>query len=87
VKGKAIGYRVLSEVATLVTPDTIMAWHRKLIAMKWDYSSRRKTVVRPRVMKEIAIDPAPRRKNQMSRRAFQRKVGKHLFFLGRICYE
>jgi transposase InsO family protein len=53
VKGKAIGYKVLSEVATIVTPDTILAWHRKLIAMKWDDSSRRMTVGRPRVMKEI----------------------------------
>jgi len=26
-KGKAIGYRVLSEVATIVTPDTIFRWH------------------------------------------------------------
>ena len=39
--------RLLSEVATLVTPDTIMAWHRKLMAMKWDYSSRRNTPGRP----------------------------------------
>ncbi len=41
-KGKALGRRVLAEVATIVTPDTIMAWYRKLIARKWDYSSRRK---------------------------------------------
>ncbi len=54
VKGKAIGYKVLSEVATLVTPDTMMAWHRKLVAMKWDYSSRRKTAGRPMVMEAQA---------------------------------
>jgi putative transposase len=41
-KGKAIGYRLLSEVATIVTPDTIFRWHRQLIAEKWDYSDRRK---------------------------------------------
>ncbi len=31
-KGKALGRQVLAEVANLVTPDTILAWHRKLIA-------------------------------------------------------
>jgi hypothetical protein len=41
-KGKAIGYRVLSEVATIVTPDTIFRWHRRLIAEKWDYSAKRR---------------------------------------------
>lgn len=35
-KGKALGYRMLSEVATIVTPDTILRWHRRLIAEKWD---------------------------------------------------
>lgn len=54
VKGKAIGYKALSEVATIVTPDTIMAWHRKLIAMKWNYSARRRKPGRPGVMKRIA---------------------------------
>ena len=33
-KGKALGYRMLSEVATMVTPDTILRWHRRLIAKK-----------------------------------------------------
>jgi putative transposase len=54
VRGKAIGYRILSEIATIVTPDTIMAWHRKLIAMKWNFSSRRRRPGRPGIMKQIA---------------------------------
>jgi len=33
--GKALGRKVLAEVATIVTPDTILAWYRKLIARKW----------------------------------------------------
>ena len=41
IKGKALGRKVLREVASIVTPDTILAWHRKLIAQKWDYSERR----------------------------------------------
>ena len=33
-RGKAIGRRALVEVASLVTPDTILRWHRQLIAQK-----------------------------------------------------
>lgn len=53
VKGKVLGRKVLREVASIVTPDTILAWHRKLIAQKWDYSHRRGPG-RPRVKDEIA---------------------------------
>jgi hypothetical protein len=38
-KGKALGRKALKEIASIVTPDTILAWHRKLIARKWDYSA------------------------------------------------
>ena len=30
--GKRLGQQALKEVASLATPDTILAWHRKLIA-------------------------------------------------------
>ncbi len=53
VKGKVLGRKVLRQVASIVTPDTILAWHRKLIAQKWDYSDRRGPG-RPRVKDEIA---------------------------------
>ena len=42
VKGKILGRKLLEEIATIVTPDTLLRWHRKLIARKWDYSDRRK---------------------------------------------
>ena len=41
------------ELTTIVTPDTILRWHRTLVAQKWDYSDRRKSVGRPCVKKEI----------------------------------
>jgi transposase InsO family protein len=50
-KGKPLGRKVLSRVATIVTPDTIMAWYRRLIASKWTYP--RTKVGRPGVMKAI----------------------------------
>ncbi len=41
VLGKTLGRTVLQEWGSIVTPDTIMRWYRKLIAMRWDYSARR----------------------------------------------
>jgi hypothetical protein len=35
VCGQRLGRRLLSRVATIVTPDTILRWHRQLIARKW----------------------------------------------------
>jgi len=51
VLGKALGRRVLNQIATLVTPETILGWHRKLIARRWTYS--RKGPGRPQIMKVI----------------------------------
>jgi len=51
-KGHRLGRRLLSRVATIVTPDTILRWHRRLIAEKWSYA--RKRPGRPRTMKRIA---------------------------------
>jgi len=51
-KGKRIGRAALDRVATLVTPDTIMRWHRRLIAAKWTYSAKRH-VGRPGLMSTI----------------------------------
>src|SRR5829696_2576665 len=36
VKAKGLGHRALAAVATIVTPETLLAWHRKLIARKYD---------------------------------------------------
>lgn len=41
-KAKRLGRRVLDQVATIVTPATLLTWHRKLIAQKYDGSALRK---------------------------------------------
>jgi putative transposase len=35
-RGKKLGKKALAEVATIVTPETTLAWHRKFIAKKFD---------------------------------------------------
>ena len=49
-KGWEIGWRLLGEYATIVTPDTLLRWHRKLIAQKWANKAGKG---RPGVMKRI----------------------------------
>ncbi len=51
-KGKALGRRVLRDLGTIVTPDTILRWYRRLVARKYDGSGKRGPG-RPRVMDAI----------------------------------
>jgi len=51
-KGQRLGRRVLRQVVTIVTPDTILRWHRRLIAGKWTFE--RKRPGRPGIMKKIS---------------------------------
>jgi hypothetical protein len=41
VIGYRLGRRILAEVATIVTPDTILRWHRELIERKWTHAASR----------------------------------------------
>ncbi len=41
VKGMALGRKVLREIAGIVTPDTILAWYRRLVVRKYDGSKKR----------------------------------------------
>jgi transposase InsO family protein len=52
VKAKAVGRKGLFELDTLVTPDTLLRWHRQLIARKYDGSERRRPG-RPKTAVEI----------------------------------
>jgi hypothetical protein len=51
-KAKGLGRKILAEVATIVTPNTLLAWHRRLIAQKYD-GSRHRQPGRPRKADEI----------------------------------
>lgn len=51
-KAKVLGRKALGEVATLVAPDTLLRWHRSLIARKYDGSGKR-GVGRPEVTSVI----------------------------------
>ena len=52
VRAKKLGWRMLHELTTIVTPATLLAWHRRLIARKYD-GSRQRGPGRPRVLEEI----------------------------------
>jgi transposase InsO family protein len=52
-KAKLLGRKRLLQLATVATPDTLLRWHRQLIAFKWNYSDRRQRVGRPRIRQEV----------------------------------
>ena len=53
-KAKGLGRTILAEVATIVTPETLLSWHRKLIAQKYDGSGKRGPG-RPRTAGELEV--------------------------------
>ncbi|MBP7147514.1 MAG: hypothetical protein KBD01_08210 [Acidobacteria bacterium] len=53
-KAKALGRKALDELATLAAPETLLAWHRALIARKWDFSSCRSKPGRPPLTRKTA---------------------------------
>jgi putative transposase len=53
IRGQELGRALLAEVATLVTPDTILRWHHRLVAAKRTFEAKSKRV-RAGLMKKIA---------------------------------
>src|ERR1700686_819935 len=52
-KAKAVGRKALLELETVVSPDTLLRWHRRLIAEKWNFVHRRGPG-RPGIMQRIS---------------------------------
>ena len=51
-KGHNLGRKSLNRFANLLTPNTMLAWHRRLVAQKYD-SSKSRNPGRPRTKAEI----------------------------------
>jgi hypothetical protein len=51
--GYKLGKHALEDVATIVKPDTILGWHRNLVAQKFDGSIQRKAPGRPPIDPEL----------------------------------
>jgi hypothetical protein len=39
VRAYRLGRQALRDIATIVTPDTLLPWHRQLVARKWTYAT------------------------------------------------
>jgi putative transposase len=51
--GMRLGRKALDEVANIVRPETILAWHRRLVARKFDGSKKKAVAGRPRTEIEL----------------------------------
>src|SRR5437764_12793732 len=51
--GQQLGKKTLEEVATIVKPETILGWHRKLVAQKCDGSTQRQSPGRPKIAPDL----------------------------------
>jgi putative transposase len=48
-----LGRKRLKDVSAIATPDTLLRWYKRLIAQKFDGSTQRRPLGRPRVAEEI----------------------------------
>jgi putative transposase len=52
-KAKAVGRKALLELDTIVSPDTLLRWHRRVVAQKWNFVERR-SPGRPGIIRRIS---------------------------------
>ena len=52
-KARAVGRKALLELDTIVSPDTLLRWHRRLVAQKWNFVERR-GVGQPGIMRHLS---------------------------------
>ena len=62
--GEAVGRKKLSELDPIVLPDTLLRWHRQLIATKWTFLRRgpgrpRASLRRPRPNRKARLTLHP----------------------------
>ena len=57
VRGQTLGRRIVSQVAGIVTPDTILRWYRRLIAQQYEGRARRRRgrPMTPRAVAELVV--------------------------------
>ena len=79
-KAKQLTRELLEQTTVLFTPDTVMAWYRKLIAQKYDGSKNCKHPGRPKISQEI-IDLVIRFKQENPRWGYTR-IRDYLVYLG-----
>jgi transposase len=48
-----MGRKLMRQVVTIVKPDTILKWQRRLERAKWDYSKRSRRPGRPRTPADL----------------------------------
>jgi len=68
--GKRLGRKVLADAYSLFSPDTILGWHRRLVARKYD-GSKKRTSGRRRIsdeLEELIVQIARKNKTWGSRR-------------------
>ncbi len=61
ILAKRVGRKALSDISGVFCPDTLMLWHRKLVANKYDGSKNRGKGGRPRIsdyLRELIIEMA-----------------------------
>ena len=51
-KARSVGRETLRELGTIVTPETLLRWHRELVARKWTFIERRRPG-RPRTRHDL----------------------------------
>jgi hypothetical protein len=82
IAGRTLGRGLLEQLATIVTPNTILRWHRTLSAAKWNYNDRKKAG-REKVGEERGEERCQERKWKRCQEPFVAGRGKHCH--GRIC--
>ena len=53
IKGKMLGRRLLEDICCVFSPATILKWHSRLVAQKYDGSKYRREPDRPRIARAL----------------------------------